>query len=313
MTALLELRQKISEVYGRYEAYVRICTKCLLAFLVFYMIHSQLSGSMNPRSWAEIVVATLIAVMIPIDACSILVAIFVIVHMLMISVEAGVIAAAFFLFLLLTYFIFKPRQSILITVMCLVGMLNLTGAAAIPIGLLCGPIAVIPAEASAQRLTSMEKAAYFIKAIGSNERILLLMAALVVTIVVVYMIRKLPYSYAWAIAIAAGTACYVLTVLVGNVAFGVTVHLLYLSISIILGVLISSVLHVFLFLLDGTHTEFLEYEDENYVYYVRAIPKYSVARTDKKVTTITKAGDGETSEEDSFLDDDQSLDDYFRT
>ena len=164
-------------------------------------------------------------------------------------------------------------------------------------------------EASAQRLTSMEKAAYFIKAIGSNERILLLMAALVVTIVVVYMIRKLPYSYAWAIAIA----CYVLTVLVGNVAFGVTVHLLYLSISIILGVLISSVLHVFLFLLDGTHTEFLEYEDENYVYYVRAIPKYSVARTDKKVTTITKAGDGETSEEDSFLDDDQSLDDYFRT
>ena len=222
MTALLELRQKISEVYGRYEAYVRICTKCLLAFLVFYMIHSQLSGSMNPRSWAEIVVATLIAVMIPIDACSILVAIFVIVHMLMISVEAGVTAVAFFLFLLLTYFIFKPRQSVLITVMCLAGMLNLTGAAAIPIGLLCGPIAVIPAaagtfvygmiltlrqnssvlEASAQRLTSMEKAAYFIKAIGSNERILLLMAALVVTIVVVYMIRKLPYSYAWAIAIA---------------------------------------------------------------------------------------------------------------
>ena len=320
MTALLELRQKISEVYGRYEAYVRICTKCLLAFLVFYMIHSQLSGSMNPRSLAEIVVATLIAVMIPIDACSILVAIFVIVHMLMISVEAGVTAVAFFLFLLLTYFIFKPRQSVLITVMCLAGMLNLTGAAAIPIGLLCGPIAVIPAaagtfvygmiltlrqnssvlEASAQRLTSMEKAAYFIKAIGSNERILLLMAALVVTIVVVYMIRKLPYSYAWAIAIAAGTAC-------------VTVHLLYLSISIILGVLISSVLHVFLFLLDGTHTEFIEYEDENYVYYVRAIPKYSVARTDKKVTTITKAGDGETSEEDSFLDDDQSLDDYFRT
>ena len=284
MTALLELRQKISEVYGRYEAYVRICTKCLLAFLVFYMIHSQLSGSMNPRSWAEIVVATLIAVMIPIDACSILVAIFVIVHMLMISVEAGVTAVAFFLFLLLTYFIFKPRQSVLITVMCLAGMLNLTGAAAIPIGLLCGPIAVIPAAAGTFVYG-------MILTLRQNSSVL----------------------EASAQRLTSGTACYVLTVLVGNVAFGVTVHLLYLSISIILGVLISSVLHVFLFLLDGTHTEFLEYEDENYVYYVRAIPKYSVARTDKKVTTITKAGDGETSEEDSFLDDDQSLDDYFRT
>ena len=98
------------------------------------MIHSQLSGSMNPRSWAEIVIATLVALVIPIDACSLLVSIFVVVHMLMISVEAGVTAAAFFLFLLLTYFIFKPRQSVLITVMCLAGMLNLTGAAAIPIG-----------------------------------------------------------------------------------------------------------------------------------------------------------------------------------
>lgn len=66
-------------------------------------------------------------------------------------------------------------------------------------------------------------------------------------------------------------------------------------------------------MLDGTHTEFLEYEDENYVYYVRAIPKYSVARTDKKVTTITKAGDGRNVRGGFLLDDDQSLDDYFRT
>ena len=58
MTALLELRQKISEVYGRYEAYVRICTKCLLAFLVFYMIHSQLSGSMNPVSYTHLTLPT---------------------------------------------------------------------------------------------------------------------------------------------------------------------------------------------------------------------------------------------------------------
>ncbi len=330
MTALLELRQKISEVYGRYEAYVRVCTKCLLAFLIFYMIHRQLVSSMQMRGWAEIVIFTLVAAVLPIGGLSPLMGIFVIVHMVMISVEAGAIAAAFFAFLLLTYFIFKPKQSALIAVMCLAGMLNLTGAAAIPIGLLCSPVAVLPAaagtfvygmiltlrqnssvlETAAVRLTSMEKAAYFVKAVWSNERLLLLIAALIITIVVVYLIRKLPYSYAWAIAIAAGTACYVLTILVGNVAFGVTVNLLYLSISIIVGILIACVLHVFCFLLDGTHTEFLEYEDENYVYYVRAIPKYSVARTDKKVTTITTPGEADPDED--FSEDARDLNDYFR-
>ena len=49
--------------------------------------------------------------MIPIDACSILVAIFVIVHMLMISVEAGVIAAAFFLFFVIDIFLYLNQDS----------------------------------------------------------------------------------------------------------------------------------------------------------------------------------------------------------
>lgn len=330
MTALLEFRQKISEVYGRYEAYVRVCTKCLLAFLIFYMIHRQLASSTQLRDWAEIVIFTLIAAVIPIGGLSLLMAIFVVIHMVMISVEAGAIAAVFFIFLLLTYFVFKPKQSSLIAVMCLAGMLNLSGAAAVPIGLLYSPVAVIPAvagtfvygmivtlrqnssvlEATAMRLTSMEKAAYFVKAVWSNERLLLLTAALIITIVVVYLIRKFPYSYAWAIAIAAGTACYVLMVLVGNVAFGVMVNLLYLSISIIVGILIACVLHVFCFLLDGSHTEFLEYEDDDYVYYVRAIPKYSVARTDKKVTTITTPGEADPGED--FSEDARDLDDYFR-
>lgn len=333
MTALLELRQKISEVYGRYEAYVRICTKGLLAFLLFYLIHRQLANSMLLRDWAEIGVFTLVGMVAPAGALSLLLAVFVVIHMVVISIEAGAVAAVFFLFLLLTYFIFKPKQTILVAVMCLAGMLNLSGAAAIPIGLLCSPVAVIPAaagtfiygmiltlrqnssvlEASAVRLTSMEKASYFIQAVWSNERLLLLMAALIITIVVVYLIRKFPYSYAWAIAIASGTACYVLTILVGNVAFGVTVNLVYLSISIVLGIVASSIIHIFRFLVDGAHTEFLEYEDEEYVYYVRAIPKYSVTRTDKKVTTITQSGDGGESEEDSFSDDKRPLDDYFRT
>ena len=330
MTALLELRQKISEVYGRYEAYVRVCIKCLMAFLIFYLIHRQLANSLQLRALAEISIFTLVAAVVPIGGMSLLVGIFVIIHMVAVSVEAGAITAAFFLLLLLTYFIFKPKQSVLIAVMCLAGMLNVSGAAAIPIGLLCSPLAVIPAaagifvsgmiltlrqnssvlETAATQLTSMEKVAYFVREAWDNERLLLLIAALIITILVVYLIRKLPYSYAWAIAIAAGTACYVLTVLVGNVAFGVTVNLLYLSVSIVSGVLIACALHVFCFLLDGSHTEFLEYEDENYVYYVRAIPKYSVARTEKKVTTITAPGKANTAED--FSEDARDLDDYFR-
>ena len=304
--------------------------KLMLAFMTFYTIELQIGSRQQQKSWVEIAIFTLIATVLPQKAMSVLLAIFVITHMTAISVEAGAIATIFFLFLFLTYFVFKPRQSILIIVMSLAGMMNMNAAVVIPMGLLYEPICIIPAaagsfvygmiitlrqnssvlETASSRLTSMEKASYFIKAVFENERLLLLVVVLVITVIVVYVIRRLPYSYAWAIAIAAGAASYVLIVMVGNVAFAVTVNLFYLSISVVIGVLAAGIINMFKFLLDGTHTEFLEYEDEDYVYYVKAIPKYSLTRTDKKIKTITKSG--ENPDEDLFSQDSRSLDDYFR-
>lgn len=330
MTALLEFRQKICEAYGKYEFYVRLCGKFLLAFCVFYLVQLQIGDVNRLKDLIPVTVSALISLALPSGALSGLMCLYIVIRMTAISAEAGAITAVFFLLLLLTYFIFKPKYTVLMAVSCLAGLLNISGTAAIPIGLLCGPMSLIPTvagmvtygmittlrqnisvlETSAVRLTSMEKITYFINAVFSNERLFLLIAGAVLTILMVYAIRRLPYSYAWAIAIAAGTACYVLIILIGNVAFGVTVNLYYLSIAIVIGVLISGLLHFFRFLLDGAHAEYLEYEDEAYVYYVKAIPKYSVTRTDKKVTTITEPGESEQS--DGFPEDGRSPEDYFR-
>lgn len=214
----------------------------------------------------------------------------------------------------------------------LAGMMNISGILAIPVGLLCGPSALIPVafglmsygmvivlrqnytvlESAAVRLTSMEKVTYFINECLTNERFLLLISGVLLTILVVYAIRRLPYSYAWAVAIASGAACYVLIIMIGNVGFGVSVSILYLSIAVAAGVVLSWILHFFHFLLDGAHAEYLQYEDEEYVYYVKAIPKYSVTRSDKKITKITEPGEQSAQDETDFQDEGMTPEDYFQ-
>lgn len=44
--------------------------------------------------------------------------------------------------------------------------------------------------------------------------------------------------------------------------------------------------HFFVFTVDYTRTEYVQYEDDDYVYYVKAVPKVAVTRTDVKVQRI---------------------------
>ena len=199
----------------------------------------------------------------------------------------------------------------------LTGLLNVSGMVAIPAGLLFEPAAVIPCitgiaaynaivtlrqnytvlNAASHSLTNIEKITYYLQAYLKNEKVMLLMMAMLVTVLLVYWIRRLAYSYAWAIAIAAGTACYVLITMIGNVLFDIPVNLLYLGAAVAGAIVLSCILHAFCFLLDGNHTEYLQYEDEEYVYFVKAIPKYSLSGSQKRVTRITDKNDSDNAEE----------------
>ena len=58
--------------------------------------------------------------------------------------------------------------------------------------------------------------------------------------------------------------------------------IIYTVISVVVGL----VLEFFVFGGDYTRTERLEYEDDEYYYYVKAVPKMSIAVSDKQVKRI---------------------------
>ena len=111
----------------------------------------------------------------------------------------------------------------------------------------------------------------------NNKEMFLVIAIFVVTAIVVYLVRRMEVDHAWTLAIVSGVLIEVAGLFVGFIVLnisGKTVSLLIVSIiSLLIGFLIQ-----FLFMnLDYARTERVQFEDDDYYYYVKAIPKKMVA------------------------------------
>lgn len=308
MTWLLELREKIRSVYYRYDTVFRTGGRFLLAFGVLFMIYYQIGYGISLFSAALLVILSFVCACLGSNAIPLAMGGMIIYQCWRISAEIGLTAAFLILLQLLLFFSFKPKHGILAAAEMLACLFQVSGILPIAVGLLFSPAELIPMcigvfsgymvitardnyailLAQNTRLTVMEKVSYYIQSLVQNEKMLLLMAALALTVCLVWWIRRRPYSYSWSIAIPAGLVVFVLTILVGNVLFAVSINLGALIVSCVFAVLAAGAATIFSFVSDGSRSEYLEYEDDEYYYFVKAIPKVSVTVSDKRVTNITQ-------------------------
>lgn len=78
------------------------------------------------------------------------------------------------------------------------------------------------------------------------------------------------------IAIVTGTIAQLAAVFVGDFLFHVSMPVLQLLIGALLSLAVALLYHFFVFTVDYTRTEYVQYEDDDYVYYVKAASKVAV-------------------------------------
>ena len=128
-----------------------------------------------------------------------------------------------------------------------------------------------------------------ISGIVSDRTALVYIITFAVTILVVYIIRRLSINYAWYIAIAAGAIFEIITMLFAGAALNVKISVPSVLLGVLLAIIIALILQFFLFSVDYTRTEYVQFEDEEYYYHVKAVPKLMVSATDKQVKRINRA------------------------
>jgi hypothetical protein len=90
----------------------------------------------------------------------------------------------------------------------------------------------------------------------------------------------------WFYAIGVGAAMHLILTLLCDFMFDISESYFILAINLILEVLVGITLWFFCFMVDYSREETVQFEDDEYYYYVKAIPKVTVTVPEVRVTRI---------------------------
>ena len=106
--------------------------------------------------------------------------------------------------------------------------------------------------------------------------------AFVTVLVIVHVVRRLEVEYAWNIAILVGGMVYMLVMAAGGIFLEAPIPAIPLVAGTIVSVIVGEILEFFLFHVDYKRTERLQFEDDEYYYYVKAVPKITGAKKSRE-------------------------------
>lgn len=305
MMGLLVLKEKLKVFYGKYSLYVIPAVKFALGAAAFYLINSNIGFMARLRNPLVPIVMGLIASFVPCGATAFFAGIFILIHAAQVSIEAALIIGLFMLAVIMLYYGFRPGDGYILILTPMMFFFNIPYVVPLYVGLSGSIVSVIPVScgvfiyytmmylkqnagiltgSSVSELT--ERFIQVVKSIFGNELMWVMVAAFAAAILVVLIIKNLSVDYAWSIAIIAGVITQLVVIFVGDFNYNLPIRIGTMVLGIAVSVLLALIYQFFMFAVDYSRTEYLQYEDDDYYYYVKAVPKIAVSTPDVKVHRI---------------------------
>ncbi|MCR4990980.1 MAG: hypothetical protein K6A38_08970 [Lachnospiraceae bacterium] len=308
MSTLLEIKQYVNNFFNKFEAYIRPVLKLILALVALITINSKLGYMQKIDNSAIVLIAALMCSFMPLNFIVVVSALFIVLHMYALSLECAMVILVLFIVLFLLYFRFAPKDTIAVVltpICCMMGIpyilpiiLGLVGGPYSAVSLACGIIVAYSLKsinASAASLGAMEtedmatRFRLVIDGILDSKVMIVLIIAFAITVFVVYIIRRLPIDYSWPIAVAAGAIVDAVIVLICDLSMDADISVAGIIFGTLLAVVAGFITQFLRFNVDYNRAEKVQFEDDEYYYYVRAIPKVTVPAQKKRVKKINSS------------------------
>ena len=90
-------------------------------------------------------------------------------------------------------------------------------------------------------------------------------------------------------AIVTGSVAELVVIFIGDFVFGVPAAPLEMVVGMLVSAALAALYNFFIFSVDYSRTEYVQFEDDDYYYYVKAVPKMTMSTTDVRVKKINIA------------------------
>ena len=314
MTTLLEIKEKLIRFYGKNEIYLLPVIKFVFALFTFLMINNSI-GYMKFISRTPVaLILALVCSVIPVNGMIVLAALVSLIDFYALSLEVCLVGLLLFAVIYFIYFRFAPKSGFnaILTPICFklhipyivpVGTGLLSEAYSV-ISVACGTVlyffirgvgenANALGSAAEESDSSASKIVIALNQLVGNKEMYLVLVIFVIAALMVYLIRRLDIEHAWTIALMSGILFEMIGLTAGYLLLGISGR----TVGVIAGSIVSGVIAFlieFLFFnLDYSRTEKLQFEDDEYYYFVKAIPKSLVTEKDKQIKRFNGNGERE--------------------
>lgn len=305
MTTLLEIREWMKQIYGQFSLYIKAGIRFVTGMVVFMMITYRMGYMVQLKTPVVPLMLALVCTFLPVNLMAVLAMVLLVAHLYSLSLEIALVMLVLFVILYLVYYRFAPKYAFVLVLMPVLFVMKIPYVMPIALGLVATPVTAVPLifgtvvyyllhyiaqyganVAAATTSENVQKYAYVFSNAMKDPGMYLFIVTMTAALVLVYCIRRRSIDNAWRIAITTGAVGQLLIVLIGNFALDISIGVAGLIIGTLVSVLVGFALHFFIFNVDYTRTEYVQFEDDEYYYYVKAVPKVTISKREKTVKRI---------------------------
>lgn len=290
---MITLRDNLRKLYAEYGEYMRPVFRFLLAFFFLVVFKNTMCYNETFAKPLVLLGLSLLCAFMNTGCVSFVVFIYCLANMYSVSYAAFLFASVFFLLVLMLYFGMRPGKGLILSLVPVGFLLHVPYLCPVILGLLAGASSIIPCTLGVlswfmiryfsenaetlSRTSNIEQIAKeflsFLENFLSNKELYVVIAAFVACILITWLLSRLSMDHAWTIAVLTGVLFLGVVIFAGNSWLGIETDVAEAVIGILTAIL-GGLLYEFLFFrLDYKASEHLQFEDDEYYYYVKAVPK----------------------------------------
>ncbi len=323
MNGIYMVRESILGVYYKNAKIMDKVFQFLLALACFVIINQNV-GFMEAAS--SIVVSVALAVIcafLPLNMTVVVAALLLLVHMYAVSYGTLAMTAAILVIMYVFYLRLTPKMGLVILLTPIAFVLKVPYVVPVVCGLVTAPVSLVAiscgvivyymmayVKTASSTLSNggikemLAEVTQYAKQVFQNKEMWILILAFIICVFVVYALRRASFDHAWTIAIFVGVVVNAVVIVSGSIALETDTSMGSIVVGSVAAIVCGLVVEFFRLNVDYSRSEMLTYEDDDYYYYVKAVPKISVSREDKQVKKIHSAG----KNEDDYLSNEEAVD-----
>ncbi|MBQ7707690.1 MAG: hypothetical protein IJT72_07915 [Lachnospiraceae bacterium] len=306
MAGLIQVRDAIRNFLRRFDEIITPIFCFIAAWFMFWSINKLYGYSELFERGIVVFLLSVICALVSAPVAVLLGSIVIIFNCFFVAKSIGIIAllvfiviycmymrmfpnCAWILFFVPVMYIFKMTYAIPLIVAIFVGASGMVPAA---IGVFLYKFALAVHDLNGMLVAAVKKDdvdvySYLIDNVLKDKEMIMTGIVFAIVILLTFFIYKLPFDYSWYVAIGAGGLINILAFMIVGVIMDMEVSFGAVIFGSFIGILVTVIVQVCKRLVDYSRKEVVQFEDDDYYYYVKAIPKYGVSEKKKTVKKIT--------------------------